>query len=841
MWQQKKSWFAFLCLCAAPVAIAQPSTASSSAPVAGQSAPAKVRTAVRRQASATHANQPGRERISLDAGWKFYKYGPGEKPDDLIYDVRPAVHGNTEFVAGVNERATESVKVEAKQDVLKPWILPTGNEFIQDRAKRYTRPDGNPGGNFPFVQAQFDDSGWQTVTLPHDWAIEGPFYSEANAPVGGGMGRLPSPGVAWYRRKIDIPASDAGKSIYLDVDGSMSYSMVWLNGDLVGGWPYGYNSWRVDLTPYIRPGGQNQLAIRLDNPSDSSRWYPGGGIYRNVWLVKTAPVHVAHWGTWVTTPKVSRASATVDLQVTLDNDSKAATSVSVSTQIYALDARGQKIGKPVAAIAPATAIVSAAGDATVTGSVTLANPRLWGPPPTQAPNRYVAVTRVSQDGKLADTYETPFGIRELRFDPNRGLFVNGEHIYIKGADQHHDLGALGSAFNIRAAERQLIILREMGCNTIRTAHNPPAPELLELADRMGLLVMEEIFDSWERTKTPLDFHLIFADWSEQDLRAMIRRDRNHPSVFLWSYGNEVGEQNSGEKGAEMSERLHNIANEEDPTRPKTASMNSVGPNSPFPATLDVISLNYRGEGIRVDPPYQGQRGVTTPPDYQPYHDKFPGKMILSSETAAAFSSRGVYLFPVFDGPGAPATDGQGMDSTTHQVSGYELYTDRFGASADRVSCRSGPASLCRRRICLERLGLSGRARSFLLVAQLLLWDHRSGGLQERPLLSLPVQLASRPAHGAYPSALDVARARWADHAGTRLHLRRRGRTLSQWQVARSKEKRPLRVSIALGRRPLSTWRTEGRSIQEGKNLGDGCDEDRRSCSQAGARPRPETD
>jgi beta-galactosidase len=275
------------------------------------------------------ASAPARERIALDSDWKFYKYAAGEKPDDLIYDVRPAVRGNAEFVAGINEKATESVRVEAKQDVLKPWIMPTGNEFINDPTKRFARPEGNPGGDFPFVRPQFDDSGWQTVTLPHDWAIQGPFYSAENAPVGGGMGRLPSPGVAWYRRKLDITAADAGKSVFLDVDGAMAYSMVWINGKLAGGWPYGYNSWRVDLTPYLEPGGHNQLAIRLDNPPDSSRWYPGGGLYRNVWLLKTQPLHVAHWGTWITTPKVSKTSATIDLQVVLDNGSKSEASARV--------------------------------------------------------------------------------------------------------------------------------------------------------------------------------------------------------------------------------------------------------------------------------------------------------------------------------------------------------------------------------------------------------------------------------------------------------------------------------------------------------------------------------
>jgi beta-galactosidase len=230
---------------------------------------------------------------------------------------------------------TEAVDVAADQSVLKPWILPTGNDFIKDPAARHARPEGNPGGDCPYVQSDFDDSSWQCVNLPHDWAIAGPF-NQGRRGVGGGMGRLPSPGIGWYRKRLDIPAADAGKSIFLDVDGAMSYAMVWLNGRLVGGWPYGYASWRVDLTPYIAPGGENQLAIRLDNPPDSSRWYPGGGIYRNVWLVKTQPIHVGQRGTFVTTRDVSEASATIDLQVTIDNDSQADTIVEVITHVFAL-------------------------------------------------------------------------------------------------------------------------------------------------------------------------------------------------------------------------------------------------------------------------------------------------------------------------------------------------------------------------------------------------------------------------------------------------------------------------------------------------------------------------
>ena len=250
----------------------------------------------------------------------------------------------------------------------------------------------------------------------------------------------------------------------------------------------------------------------------------------------------------------------------------------------------------------------------------------------------------------------------MEFNPDKGIFVNGEHIPLKGVNQHHDLGALGAAFNTRAAERQLEILREMGCNAIRMSHNPPAPELLELTDRMGFLVIDEIFDSWERKKTPHDFHLIFPDWSEPDTRAFIRRDRNCPSVIIWSFGNEVGEQYTGEEGAAMAKRLYDIIKEEDPTRPTTSAMNYAKPDMALPKVLDVIGLNYQGEGIRQSPEFEGTDRIRTAPQYDAFHTQFPDKVILSSETASAFSSRGIYLFPVSKEISAPVRDGRGGDS-----------------------------------------------------------------------------------------------------------------------------------------------------------------------------------
>ena len=624
-----------------------------------------------------------RERISLNDGWRFMRYATIEEADLLVYDIRPEVTDNFEARVA-DSRPTEALEVEKVQEVLKPWIMPTANPFIKNEADRHIRPEGNPGSDFPFVQKDFDDNNWRKVNLPHDWGIEGPFLEGWGAEVGGGMGRLASHGVAWYRRKLDIPESDAGKSVFIDVDGAMSYAMVWLNGNLVGGWPYGYNSWQLDLTPYIVPGGDNQLAIRIDNPPHSARWYPGGGLYRNVWLVKTNKVHVGHWGTYLTTRDISKSSATVDLAVTIENHSGSDQYLEVSTKIYELDEHLNPGARAVVTF-PAIRRNIAAGESSVAeGSVKLKNPKLWGPPPTQKPNLYKAVTVVYAGGSPIDSYETRFGIRTLEFDPARGVIVNGEHIKLQGVNQHHDLGALGAAFNIRAAERQLEILAEMGCNAVRMAHNSPAPELLELTDRMGFLVVNEIFDSWERKKTPLDFHLIFPDWYEPDTRAFVRRDRNCPSIILWSFGNEVGEQYTGEEGAAIGRKLAQIVKEEDPTRPTTSAMNWAKPDMPFPAIMDVINLNYQGEGIRDAVAYSHLKGIRTSPMYPGFKEKFPDKVIISSETASALSTRGTYIFPVCEGYSAPAEDGKGGDPATGYVSAYELYTAQFGASPDKV-------------------------------------------------------------------------------------------------------------------------------------------------------------
>lgn len=628
-------------------------------------------------------NNISRERISINNDWHFFKYESVADADSLIYDVRPETQNPNE-IKDADSKPTEALEVKQEQKVLKPWILPSGNKFIKNKADKHIRPKGNPGGDFPFVQTDFDDSEWTKVKLPHDWAIADPFQKGWNSEVSGGMGRLPVNGVAWYRKKLEIPASDAGKMIYLDIDGAMSYAMVWLNGILIGGWPYGYNSWRLDLTPHIKFDGKNQLSIRIDNPNYSARWYPGAGLYRNVWLVKTNSVHIAHWGTYITTDDVSEQSAKVNIEIKIENNTSKSTNIEALSEIFALNKNNEISSELVAQFTSEKVNINANSIGEIKASTQIENPRLWGPLPTQLPNRYVAVTTLKQNGKTIDSYKTNFGIRKLEFKPNEGVFVNNEHIQLKGVNQHHDLGALGTAFNVRAAERQLEILRQMGCNAIRMAHNPPASELLELTDKMGFLVIDEIFDSWERKKTDHDFHLIFPDWAEPDTRAFIRRDRNHPSIIMWSYGNEVGEQYTGKAGAAIAQRLYDIVKEEDPTRHTTLGMNFAKPYMELPKIPDIIGLNYQGEGIRQDAMFENTDRIRTKPQYVPFHEKYPNKIIYSSETASAFSSRGFYTFPVTDAISSIARDGRGGDSKAAHISSYELYAVDFGSSTDKV-------------------------------------------------------------------------------------------------------------------------------------------------------------
>jgi beta-galactosidase len=312
---------------------------------------------------------------------------------------------------------------------------------------------------------------------------------------------LPIHGVGWYRRTISIDSADAGKSVFLDIDGAMSYAMVWLNGRFVGGWPYGYASFRLELSAFVRPGN-NSLAIRLDNAVDSSRFYPGAGIYRNVWLTKVSPQHVAYDGTWITSKQVSAQSASLEMSTVIENTATSGnttTDIEVSTEIYVLDpASGKATSTKAGQFSGAKIRLGPGAKQVVNSTATLQNPRLWGPRPSQEPNLYVAVTRLQSGGLTVDEYHTRFGARSVQYSAD-GIKINGQRVYLQGVNQHHDLGSLGAAFNVRAAERQLEMLQDMGCNAIRTSHNPPSRELLDLADELGFLVLDEVR---HRLRTP---------------------------------------------------------------------------------------------------------------------------------------------------------------------------------------------------------------------------------------------------------------------------------------------------------------------------------------------------
>ena len=630
--------------------------------------------AVLLQTGAVMAADSPRQRISINDDWRFIKGDPAGLKTNLTYPTGFSVRRG-------EPRPGPTSGIAA-------YILPTGNWLIADPAKRYARPAENYGGDVPYVAGDFDDSSWRKLDLPHDFGIEGPFDPNGN----GATGKLPFYGVAWYRKHLDIPASDAGKQIYLDMDGAMSYTAVWCNGKIVGGWPYGYSSWRVDLTPYLKPGETNVLAIRLDNPPNSSRWYPGGGIYRNVWLVKTAKVHVGQWGTYLTTPQVGADSASVDLKITVDNDSRSDATASVSTEIFALDAAGKRNGPAVANVPPTNVQIAAGQSSKVETRGVVPGPKLWSP---NHPNRYVAVTSVTENGTVLDTYETPFGIRTIKFDPDAGLLVNGEHFKLNGVCDHHDLGALGTALNVRALERQLQMLRTMGCNALRTSHNPPAPELLDFADQMGFLVLDEMFDTWGSNKTPNDYggNNLFNKWHEPDARALIRRDRNHPSVVMWSIGNEIAEQRQG-GNSPIGRELSAIAHSEDPTRYVSAACNNANSMSNgFNKLLDAMGFNYK------------------PDNYIPFHRQFPQQFFFSTESASTISSRGEYFFPVVQpgfgaissgprrggrgrattGPATVTARGRGprdgtdfrsRDDATRQMSSYDLYYPPWASSPD---------------------------------------------------------------------------------------------------------------------------------------------------------------
>ena len=555
--------------------------------------------------------------VPFDADWKFKLFQPNDA--GAYIEVEPV------------KKKRWGKKKNAKKAGKKKTVAPTQAEVSPDakRSGDAAAMNGLPKEPTKLHTIGFDDSQWRALNLPHDWAIEQEFRKE----LPNRTGKLPWPGIGWYRKTFDLPAEDDGKKIFIEFDGAMSGTNVWVNGAWAGEWPYGYSSFRFDITNHVNAGDSNTIAVRLDNKPESSRWYPGGGIYRHVRLVKENHVHVDHWGVFVTTPKVSTEAATIVIRTELKGN---APDVDVTHSIYELDS-----DQPLAS-----------GSGTM-ATIQLDSPKLWD---LENPNLYRALTTVTKGGIEVDTQTTTFGIRSLEFN-TQGFFLNGRQIKLNGVCQHSDLGPLGMAVNRRAMERQIEILKEFGCNAIRTSHNPPDPEFLGLCDRMGVLVQVESFDTWRVQKTENDYHRFFNAWHERDLRAMVRRDRNHPCVIMWSTGNEVLEQLELVNTA-LVKMLAAIIKDEDPTRVTTfgCSKPEAAVNG-FGAVSEVMGINYK------------------PELYAEIRAKFPDVPLYASESTSSVSSRGEYFFPVSENQ----REGSGGD---FHVSDYGLYASPNGHPAD---------------------------------------------------------------------------------------------------------------------------------------------------------------
>lgn len=548
------------------------------------------------------------ERLSFNSGWKFQK---GDAPE-AIWRVSPRN--------------------------LLPYLAKTGDELLPQKPKRRA-PGGTTPDGLEWAQDSFDDAKWTSLDLPHDWAIAGPFSGEHDPTES----FLPCSGTGWYRKSFSLSERDKGKKIFLDFDGVMSFAAVWINGKFAGGWPYGYTSFRIDATPFLRYDRPNTVAVRVANPAQTSRWYTGGGIYRNVWLVKSEPVHFDRWGTFIRTPDVSAQKATLAVSTQVRNETKQEQSVTVQWTVRRLTDEGPS--DVVACGGPITLAVPAEGEAPLDfPPVEIENPALWSP---ESPSLYLLETALAdpaaetrepnadnKTGQPLDTESIRFGVRNVEFTADRGLILNGQAVKLRGCCLHHDLGPLGAAINVRAMERQLRLLQEAGCNAIRLSHNPAAPEMMDLLDRLGFLVQAESFDQWTRSGgfwRSAGYCDLFEDWHEKDLRTLVRRDRNHPSVIMWSIGNEIPElQSDTPRFIEIAKRLCAIVREEDPTRPTTSACNdqNAGFNG-VEKVFDLFGYNYFGRNA-----------------YEKFHKANPNLPAYGSETTCLISTRGFYAFPV---------------------------------------------------------------------------------------------------------------------------------------------------------------------------------------------------
>lgn len=503
-------------------------------------------------------------------------------------------------------------------------------------------------------QINFSDQKWRELNLPHDWSVEGSFSPDN--PSGHQGGLLPG-GIGWYRKKFDLSAVE-GKKYFIIIDGAYKNSTVYINGHNLGTRPYGYATFQYDMTPYVQ-NGENLLAVKVDNSKQpDSRWYTGAGIYRHVWLRTTSPVYVSQWGTFVTTPKVSAQDATINVVTTIANDSKGKANLKIVSTI--VDNSGKEVTSQ-----------TQSGKATPDSKIMLntnlkvRSPKLWD---LQHPNLYQLVTKVYNGKVLKDSYTTPFGIRTIAFRADSGFFLNGNNVKVLGVCNHHDLGPLGSAINDRALQRRLELLKAMGCNGIRCSHNLMAPELLELCDKMGFLVMDEAFDCWYIGKdaAPYGFQNYFRDWHEREISDMVLRDRNHPSVILWSIGNEIKEQwfPGSTNGEEIAKELVGIIKKLDTTRFTTSAFNFIrdADKKGMTAAVDVVGFNYTIDA------------------YDEIKQKHPDWLYLASETTSQFDSRGIYHFTL-DSLAKTFSDGQ--TSAFDDAGGGTTHEEAWKAVKDR--------------------------------------------------------------------------------------------------------------------------------------------------------------
>ncbi len=480
------------------------------------------------------------------------------------------------------------------------------------------------GKNEKAFETNFNDSKWENVTVPHDWAIYGPFDKEIDKQVTailqngekiptektGRTGALPYIGEAWYRNQFVVPNFDKNKKVILLFEGAMSEPKVYLNGKKVGEWNYGYNYFYFDITDFITPNGKNNLAVHLSNLGSSSRWYPGAGLYRKVKLIVKNKEGIDQWGTFITTPMVTADLAKINIKTKVSGEN-----LQIKTIIK--DASGNEV---------ASNETNTLFGNEFEQNIAVKNPNLWSP---ESPYLYIATTQIYADDILKDETTTRFGIREIKYEANKGFSLNGEVRKFKGVCLHHDLGPIGTAINKAALRRQLTILKKMGCDAIRSSHNMPSLEQLELCDEMGFMFLAESFDEWAKPKVKNGYHRFFDSDAEKDLVNLIHATRNHPCIVMWSSGNEVPDQH-GAEGVKRAKWLQEIFHREDPTRPVTVGMDQVKATmeSGFGALLDIPGLNYR---VHL---------------YEEAFKKFPQGFILGSETASTVSSRGIYKFPV---------------------------------------------------------------------------------------------------------------------------------------------------------------------------------------------------